>query len=165
VSSAEADEDAGSLEFTVTLDAESSKTVEVAWATVAGTATADTDYTESSGTLTFPAGLVERTLFVPLLDDDNVRDERDAERAGQCRVRGRCDDADGDRHHRQRRRAAAAGRRAPVRTRRPRPGRCRQQRPSVVAAARRSPADGPKAGRKRTAGRCTAGRCSPTSER
>ena len=70
--------------------------MEVAWATVAGTATADTDYTESSGTLTFPAGLVERTLFVPLARRRHVRDERDAERAGQCRVRGRCDDADGD---------------------------------------------------------------------
>ena len=40
------------------------------WATSDGTATAGTDYTATSGTLTFAAGETEQTVSVPVLDDD-----------------------------------------------------------------------------------------------
>ena len=57
------------LAFMVTLDRAVSETVTVAWATSDGTATAGTDYTEASGTLTFAAGETEQTVSISVLDD------------------------------------------------------------------------------------------------
>ena len=58
------------LDFTVTLDREASGEVTVAYATADGTATAGSDYTATSGTLTFAAGDTSKTVSVPVLNDD-----------------------------------------------------------------------------------------------
>ena len=58
------------LDFEVTLDREAAHTVTVAYATANGTATAGSDYTATSGTLTFAAGDTEKTVSVPVLADD-----------------------------------------------------------------------------------------------
>jgi len=56
-----------SAAVTVTLSAPSTKTVTVAYATRNGTATAGTDYTAASGTLTFaPGGATTQTIQVPI---------------------------------------------------------------------------------------------------
>ena len=57
------------LEFAVTLNRASTQTVTVHYATTHGTATAGEDYTATSGTLTFAAGDVAKTVAVPVLDD------------------------------------------------------------------------------------------------
>ena len=57
------------LDFAVTLAPASSATVTVAYATADGTATAGSDYTAASGTLTFAAGETAKTVRVALLDD------------------------------------------------------------------------------------------------
>ena len=59
------------LDFAVTLDKESTGTVTVAYATSDGTATAGSDYTAVSGTLTFAPGETEKTVSVPVLEDDH----------------------------------------------------------------------------------------------
>ena len=69
VADATADEDAGPLEFAVTLSAESGRTVTVAYATSDGTAEEPDDYTESTGTLTFTAGTTKLTVEVPVVND------------------------------------------------------------------------------------------------
>ncbi|MDX1744367.1 MAG: Calx-beta domain-containing protein [Halobacteriales archaeon] len=63
--------DAASLDavFTVTLSAASERTVTVDYETVDGTATAGSEYTATSGTLTFPAGTMQQTISVPFSDD------------------------------------------------------------------------------------------------
>ena len=67
----------GNLEFTVTLLAETADTVTVQYATADNTATAGSDYTETSGTLTFSAGEDTQTVSVPILDDSiDEQDER-----------------------------------------------------------------------------------------
>ena len=57
------------LAFAVTLGRAPSGTVTVDYATSDGTATAGSDYTAASGTLTFAAGETEKTVSVPVLDD------------------------------------------------------------------------------------------------
>ena len=57
------------LAFAVTLSRAPSGTVTVDYATADGTATAGSDYTATSGTLTFAAGETEKTVSVPVLDD------------------------------------------------------------------------------------------------
>ncbi|PHS10434.1 MAG: hypothetical protein COA78_11410, partial [Blastopirellula sp.] len=69
ISDAAAAEDVGTATFTVTLDAASASTVTVDYTTVDGTATAGTDYTLTSGTLTFLAGETSKTISVPVTDD------------------------------------------------------------------------------------------------
>ena len=64
----EADTDA-SLDFAVTLDRAASGTVTVAYETSDGTAAAPGDYAETSGTLTFSAGEVAKTVSVPVHAD------------------------------------------------------------------------------------------------
>ena len=64
-------EDDGSVGFLVTLDPAATGTVTVNYATADGTAVAGTDYTATSGTLTFAPGEREKkTDLVPIADDD-----------------------------------------------------------------------------------------------
>jgi hypothetical protein len=52
--------------FVVTLDLASTSQVSVNYATAKGTAVAGTDFTQTSGTLTFPAGVTSETINVPI---------------------------------------------------------------------------------------------------
>jgi hypothetical protein len=63
--------------FTVTLSQPSGRTVTVAYATSAGTATAGTDYATTSGTLSFDPAVTTRTVTIPVLGDQlNEADEQ-----------------------------------------------------------------------------------------
>ncbi len=64
------------LDFTVRLDGNPASEVTVDYATADGTATAGSDYTETSGTLTFAPGETEKTVSV-LITDDDVEDDRE----------------------------------------------------------------------------------------
>lgn len=66
----------GSLTLIVSLSASSNQTVTVNYATASGTATAGSDFTPSSGTLTFSAGETQKQIVVELLSD-TPGDERD----------------------------------------------------------------------------------------
>ena len=57
------------LDFAVSLNRASTLTVTVDYATSNGTATAGSDYTATSDTLTFEPGDVSKTVSVPILDD------------------------------------------------------------------------------------------------
>ena len=57
------------LDFTVKLAGASDQQITVNYATVEVTATANTDYVSTSGTLTFEPGEVEKTLSVPIIGD------------------------------------------------------------------------------------------------
>lgn len=59
----------GTAVFTVTRSGATSDEESVDYATVDGTATAGTDYTATSGTLTFAPGATTATVAVPILDD------------------------------------------------------------------------------------------------
>ena len=70
VADARANEGAGaSAAFKVSLSRAATETVTVDYATADGTAEAGSDYTASSGTLTFAAGETSKTVNVPVLDD------------------------------------------------------------------------------------------------
>jgi hypothetical protein len=58
--------------FTVTLSASSSQTVTVLYATADGTARAGSNYTATSGTLTFAPAVTTQTISVPVLSDGVV---------------------------------------------------------------------------------------------
>ena len=60
--------------FAVSLSAASSQTVTVQYATSDGTATAGTDYTATSGTLTFPPNTTQEYIRVNMLDDNLVNE-------------------------------------------------------------------------------------------
>ena len=60
-----------SLDFQVTLSPAASWTVTVDYATGGGDATAGSDYTSTSGTLTFAAGETSKTVSVPVLADSH----------------------------------------------------------------------------------------------
>ena len=60
-----------SLDFTVTLEPAASWTVTVDYATGGGDATAGSDYTSTSGRLTFAAGETTKTISVPVLADSH----------------------------------------------------------------------------------------------
>lgn len=62
-------EAAGTATFTVTLSAVSDVTTTVDFASSDNSATASNDYTETSGTLTFTAGMTSLTIMVPILND------------------------------------------------------------------------------------------------
>ena len=70
VGSGEDDEDAGSFTFTVTLNPSSLQTVTVDYATGGGTATSGSDYTATSGSLTFSPGDITKNVTVMIADDD-----------------------------------------------------------------------------------------------
>ena len=72
VADARVEEGAGAvLEFAVTLSRAASSTVTVDYATADGSAQAGSDYTATSGTLTFAAGDTEETVEVSVLDDSH----------------------------------------------------------------------------------------------
>ena len=62
-------ENGGSVTITVNRTSGSSGSVSVNYATANGTATAGSDYTAKSGTITFAAGVISQTVSVPILDD------------------------------------------------------------------------------------------------
>lgn len=68
VTASEAD---GNMLFTVTLSAPASQAVTVDFTTTANTATAGSDYTATSGTLSFGIGEMTQTVFVPISDDND----------------------------------------------------------------------------------------------
>ena len=68
----EGDTGSQSLNFTVTLSVASTSTVTVNYATANGTATAGSDYTATSGTLSFAAGETSKTITVSVLGDKTV---------------------------------------------------------------------------------------------
>jgi Ca2+-binding RTX toxin-like protein len=63
------DESAGTVSFTVVLNAASTQTVTVDWATVDGSAAAGSDYEGATGTLVFAPGETVKTVAVVLNDD------------------------------------------------------------------------------------------------
>ena len=63
-------EDGGSAPFTVSLSRQSGAAVTVAYETSDWTATAGSDYTATSGRLTFAPGETRKTIAVPVLADD-----------------------------------------------------------------------------------------------
>lgn len=65
-------EAAGTASFTVTLSTASGQIVTVAYATANGTATAGSDYTAASGTLTFNPDEITKTISVPITDDTST---------------------------------------------------------------------------------------------
>ncbi len=69
VADAQVREGAGPLDFVVTLSRARTEPSTVRYATADGTATAGEDYAGTSGTLAFEAGVTERTVSVPVLDD------------------------------------------------------------------------------------------------
>ena len=78
IADAHAAESAGVMEFTVELSGASSRQVTVHYATEAGTATEDADYTRTVGTLTFePGGALRHRIAVPIVND--ALDEADSE--------------------------------------------------------------------------------------
>jgi len=62
-------EAAGTATFTVTLSAVSGQTVTVNYGTANVTASAGSDYTATTGTLTFAPGVVTQTITVPIVND------------------------------------------------------------------------------------------------
>jgi len=62
-------EAAGTATFTVTLSAASGQAVSVGYGTSNGTATAGADYTTTSGTLNFAAGVTSQTITVSIAND------------------------------------------------------------------------------------------------
>ena len=65
----------GLMRFAVTLSPASGRTVTVNYATADGTATAGADYTAMSDALTFLAGDTERTVAVPIADDQDPEED------------------------------------------------------------------------------------------
>ncbi len=74
VEDAEAHEADGKMEFTVRLEPHGLGIVRVDYATRDGSARAGSDYTETSGTLTFNSLETERTVSVPISDDAHEDD-------------------------------------------------------------------------------------------
>jgi hypothetical protein len=63
------------LAFTLSLS-KTASTVTVEFSTADGTATAGTDYTSRSGTVTFPAGKRVRTILIPIVGNTTVQSNR-----------------------------------------------------------------------------------------
>ena len=107
VRDASASEDAGTLAFTVTLAAQSGRSVTVAYATAGGTATEGTDYTAASGTLTFAPGETTKTVSVSVADDalDEADEQFELRLSGP--VNATVADGAGDGNHHRRRRLDA----------------------------------------------------------
>ena len=82
-----AEEGSNPGQFTVSLT-QASSTATVVTYTVGGTATAGTDYTALTGTVTIPAGSLSAVIDVSVLDDDAGRGQRDRDGdADRCQRR------------------------------------------------------------------------------
>lgn len=68
----EPDSGAANITFTVMLSGTSASTVTVDFATASGTATEGSDFTRTTGRLTFAPGVVSQTITVPVTGDTNV---------------------------------------------------------------------------------------------
>ena len=68
-----ADEGAGEVIFTITLNPAADVSTRVRYSTVAGTAEEGTDYTATSGRVEFAVGDTTKTISVPIIDD-NIED-------------------------------------------------------------------------------------------
>lgn len=68
----EGDSGSQSLTFTVSLSASATSAVTVNYATANGTATSGSDYTSTSGKLSFAVGETSKTINVPVLGDTSV---------------------------------------------------------------------------------------------
>ena len=62
-------ESAGTVTITVTISTTVSSVVTVNYATSNGTAIAGSDYTATTGSLTFPVGILSKTFTIPILND------------------------------------------------------------------------------------------------
>ncbi|MGN6544626.1 MAG: Calx-beta domain-containing protein, partial [Aureliella sp.] len=69
IADASASEADGSMTFVVSLSEAVSQSVTLAYTTADGTATSPSDYTATSGTLTFAPGELSKTITVPVIDD------------------------------------------------------------------------------------------------
>ena len=78
ISDRDAREDAGTMEFPVTLDAESGRQVTVDYRTQSRDATENRDYTRTRGTLTFRPGDLEQIISVPIRQDDLDEPEQES---------------------------------------------------------------------------------------
>src|SRR5262249_30733202 len=72
VSQAEGNSGTTAFNFTVTLSSASTSTVTVQYATADGTANAGSDYTATSGTLSFAPGAVQKTITVSVTGDATI---------------------------------------------------------------------------------------------
>ncbi|MEM7113153.1 MAG: Calx-beta domain-containing protein [Chloroflexota bacterium] len=63
-------EGAGTMTATVTLSEASGMTVTVAYASAAGTAVSGSDYTDITGTVSFPPGETSQSIVLPILEDE-----------------------------------------------------------------------------------------------
>jgi len=68
------DEDAGTVTLTVNRTGGSDGSVTINYATANGSATAGSDYTANTGTLTFAEGVTSQTITINILDDATVED-------------------------------------------------------------------------------------------
>ncbi|WP_413174688.1 Calx-beta domain-containing protein [Anabaena azotica] len=59
------------VRYTVTLSASSSQTITVQYTTSNGTAIAGSDYTSTTGTLTFTPGTISQVIDIPIINDNN----------------------------------------------------------------------------------------------
>ena len=64
------------MRFTVTLSPALTEAATIAWTTVPGTAVAPSDFTASSGTLTFAAGETSKMIDVPVRSTDQETEEQ-----------------------------------------------------------------------------------------
>lgn len=64
------------LQFAVTLDKAATGAINIAYATSNGTAIAGTDYTETSGTVSFSSGDTTKTIEVPVIGNEDVQASR-----------------------------------------------------------------------------------------
>ena len=92
------------LTLTVSLSFASAQAITVDYATVAGTATANSDYLPNSGKLYFPAGTTSKPISVTILGDSSLEDERDLLGRVEQPLGRDHPGQHGDRHHRRRRR-------------------------------------------------------------
>ncbi|MEM7533251.1 MAG: Calx-beta domain-containing protein [Chloroflexota bacterium] len=72
VNDTSANENAGSLQFTISLSKRSAKTITVNYATDSISALDGTDFTGKSGTLTFTPGQTQKTVTISTIDQDGV---------------------------------------------------------------------------------------------
>ena len=69
IADASVGESTGAATLTISLQPAASASTAVSWATADGTATAPADYTASSGTVLFAAGVTSKAVTVPVTDD------------------------------------------------------------------------------------------------